>query len=593
MIMLKNRFFTRIIKPGFEDKDQVRLLYVLSLIVGFLSALAAALLKNAIHYTHQILTKGITAESGNYLYLAYPLIGMLLTFLFVKYVVKDNIGHGISRVLYAISKKKSYLKGHNTWTSVIASTITIGFGGSVGAEAPIVLTGSSIGSAIGRFFRLNYRSVTLLIGCGAAGAVAGIFKAPIAGIVFTLEILMLDLTISSIVPLLISSVTAATVAYFLMGERVLFTFNVFEAFNISNIPWYLVLGVLSGFVSIYFSRMTLSLERGFEKIKNQYIRLLGGGIILGLLIFLFPPFYGEGYDTVMLLLQEGIDPVISDTLFHKFSDNFVVITLFIIGLIFLKVIASSSTNGPGGVGGIFAPVLFTGGVNGYLIASLLNRFLNVDLPDNRFVLVGMAGMMAGVMHAPLTAIFLIAEITGGYDLLIPLIITSTVAYITTRSFERHSIYHVQLAERGELITHDKDKAVLTLMDWKKEIETDLYKVKPTDTLGDLVKAISRSKRNIFPVVDDYNILEGVVLLDEVREMMFNQKLYDTVKVRDLMTLPPSYIDKKENIEIVMETFRKTGAWNLPVLDNGYYVGFISKSRIFTTYREMLIQFSEE
>jgi CIC family chloride channel protein len=591
--MFKNRFFRRIFQPRVEDIDQVKLVYILSLLVGLLSALAAAILKNSIHYTHQILTKGITSESGSYLYLAYPLLGMFITLMFVRYLVKDNIGHGISRVLYSISRKKSYLKAHNTWTSVVASTITIGFGGSVGAEAPIVLTGSSIGSAVGRFFKLNYRSVTLLIGCGAAGAVAGIFKAPIAGIVFTLEILMLDLTISSVIPLLISSVTAATVAYFLMGDKVLLTFTVTEAFNISNIPWYLLLGVISGFISLYFSRMTLFLESRYEKIRNVYIRLAAGGVVLGGLIFLFPPFYGEGYDTIMSLLKSDTNAVFGNSIISGFSDNFLVISLFMAGLVLFKVFASSSTNGAGGVGGIFAPTLFIGGVNGYLIAGLLNKYFNVNLPDNRFVLVGMAGMMAGVMHAPLTAIFLIAEITGGYDLLIPLIITSTVAYITTRSFEKHSIYHVQLAERGELITHDKDKAVLTMMDWKKEIETDLSKVRPSDTLGDLVKVISLSKRNLFPVVDEYNILEGVVSLDEVREIMFNQDLYDNTYVRDLMTIPPSYIDKKENIETVMDTFRKTGAWNLPVLDEGYYVGFISKSRIYTTYRELLIQFSEE
>jgi len=591
--MLKSRFFRKILKPRFEDIDQVRLLYLLSLLVGLLSALAAAILKNAVHYTHQILTSGITRESGNYLYLAYPITGMFLTVLFVRYVVRDNIGHGISRVLYAISKRKSRLKFHNTWTSIIATTLTIGFGGSVGAEAPIVLTGSSIGSAVGSFFKLNYRSITLLIGCGAAGAVAGIFKAPIAGIVFTLEILMLDLTISSIVPLLISSVTAATVAYFTMGEKVLFSFNITEAFNVANIPWYILLGISSGFISLYFSKMTLFLEKGFAKVSNVYVRLCLGGLILSLLIYLFPSFYGEGYDTVLLLLQRGVDPVIGNSIFFRFADNFWMVALFMACLVFLKVLATSSTNGAGGVGGIFAPVLFTGGTVGFLFASLLSRFLNIDLPDNRFVLVGMAGLMAGVMHAPLTAIFLIAEITGGYDLLIPLIITSTAAYITTRSFERHSIYHVQLAEKGELITHDKDKAVLTLMDWRKEIETDLSKVRSTDTLGDLVKAISNSKRNLFPVVDEYNILEGVVSLDEVRSVMFNRDLYNTIFVKDLMTIPPSYIDMKENIETVMETFRKTGAWNLPVLNNGYYVGFISKSRIYTTYRELLIQFSEE
>jgi CIC family chloride channel protein len=591
--MFRNRFFRNISHFRLVDLDQSKLVYFLSLVVGLLSALAAALLKNTIHYTHQLLTEGITLESGSYLYLAYPLAGMFLTLLFVRYIVKDKIGHGISRILYAISKRRSHIRAHNTWTSILASTLTIGFGGSVGAEAPIVLTGSSIGSTLGRFFKLNYKNITLLIGCGAAGAISGIFKAPIAGIVFTLEILMLDLTISSIVPLLISSVTAATVAYFLMGDKVLFSFTIAEGFNIANIPWYLLLGVISGLISLYFSKMTLFLESNYEKIKNVYFRLILGGIVLGGLIYLFPPFYGEGYDTIMSLLQGNSDIVFNNTIFSQYSDSFFVFVLFMFGLVMLKVVASSSTNGAGGVGGIFAPTLFIGGVNGFMIANLLRKYIHADLPDNRFVLVGMAGMMAGVMHAPLTAIFLIAEITGGYSLLIPLIITSTVAYITTRSFEKHSIYHVQLAERGELITHDKDKAVLTMMNWKKEIETDLLKVKPTDSLGDLVKIISKSKRNLFPVVDEYNILEGVVSLDDVREIMFNQDLYDTTLVRDLMTIPPSYIDKKENIETVMDTFRKTDVWNLPVLDNGYYVGFISKSRIYTTYRELLIEFSEE
>jgi CIC family chloride channel protein len=591
--MFGSRFISKIFYKRLVDIDQVKLVYLLSFIVGLFSALAAAILKNAIHYTHTILTSGITKESGSYLYLAYPVAGMLLTLLFVRFIIKDNISHGISRILYAISKKRSYLKVHNVWSSVVASTLTIGFGGSVGAEAPVVLTGSSIGSTIGRFFKLNYKNITLLVGCGAAGAVSGIFKAPIAGILFTLEILMLDLTISSVVPLLISSVTAASVAYFLMGDRVLFTFNIVEAFNLSNIPWYILLGVISGMLSLYFSKMTLFLESTYEKVRNVYLRLVIGGIVLGGLIYLFPPFYGEGYDSILLLLQGNADAVFGNNVFSGLSDKFLVMVLFMIGLIMLKVVASSSTNGAGGVGGIFAPTLFIGGINGFFVASLLRKFINVDIPDNRFVLVGMAGMMAGVMYAPLTSIFLIAEITGGYNLLIPLIITSTVAYITVRSFEKHSIYHVQLAERGELITHDKDKAVLTFMDWRKEIETDLFKIKSTDTLGDLIRVISKSKRNLFPVVDEYNILEGVVSLDDVREIMFRHELYSTTYVKDLMSIPPSYIDKKENIETVMEEFRKTGAWNLPVLDNGYYVGFISKSRIYATYRELLIEYSEE
>jgi CIC family chloride channel protein len=591
--MFRNRFLSKFYTRYLVEIDQVRLVYILSLVVGLLSALAAAVLKNAIHYTNRILTEGITPESGSYFYLAYPVVGMLITWLFVKYIVRDNIGHGVSRVLYAISRRKSRLRHHNTWTSLIATTITIGFGGSVGAEAPIVLTGSSIGSTIGRFFRLNYRQVTLLIGCGAAGAIAGIFKAPIAGIVFTLEVLMLDLTISSIVPLLISAVTAATVAYFLMGDNVLLTFNISEPFNISNIPWYIVLGIVTGLISVFFSKMTLFLESRYEKIKNQFVRLAVGGAVVGMLIYLFPPFYGEGYNAIMSLLQGNADALIENSVFFRWADNYLIYILFFAGLILLKVIASSSTNGAGGVGGIFAPTLFIGGVAGFVISNLVGKFAGADIPDNRFVLAGMAGTMAGVMHAPLTAIFLIAEITGGYSLLIPLIITSTIAFITTRAFERHSIYHVELAKSGDLITHDKDKAVLTMMDWRREIEKDLIKVKSGDNLGDLVKVISKSKRNIFPVVDEFNILEGVVLLDDVRDIMFNSELYDSTSIRDLMTIPPSYLDVRENIETVMDTFRNTDAWNLPVLDKGYYVGFISKSRIYATYRELLIQVSEE
>jgi chloride channel protein, CIC family len=591
--MFRNFVFIKAIRKKIADVEQRRLIYILSLVVGLLSALAAALLKNAIHYTYLFITKETFYSKGVYYYFLFPFVGMLITMLFVKFIVKDNIGHGISRILYSISKKKSYIKSHNTWTSLIASTITIAFGGSVGAEAPIALTGASIGSVIGRFFKMNYRNITLLIGCGAAGAISGIFKAPIAGIVFTLEILMLDLTTSSIIPLLISSVTAATVAYFLMGDTVLFSFSIKEAFIISNIPWYIVLGLTCGFISAYFTKMTLLLEAGYEKIKNDYIRLGVGGSILCLLIWIFPPFFGEGYSTIMSLLQGNTEIITSASWFGQVSNSYWAIILFMASLILLKVIATSSTNGAGGVGGIFAPTLFIGGINGYFVASILNRFVNLSIPDNRFVLAGMAGMMAGVMHAPLTAIFLIAEITGGYDLLIPLIITSTVSYITIRGFERHSIYHIQLAKRGELITHDKDKAVLTMMDWKKDIETDLHKVKPTDSLGDLIAIISKSKRNIYPVVDEYNILEGVVSLDDVRDIMFNTEMYHNTFMSELMTIPPSYIDKKESIETVMEAFRTTGAWNLPVLDNGYYVGFISKARIYSTYRELLVQFSEE
>ena len=498
-----------------------------------------------------------------------------------------------SRVLYAISRRKSFIRSHNSWSSILASSLTIGFGGSVGAEAPIVLTGASIGSNIGRYFNLNYKYVTLLLGCGAAGAISGIFKAPIGGILFTLEVLMLDLTMSSIVPLLISSVTAATVAYFFMGDNVLFSFQVNEGFLLTELPWYLILGLFCGFAGLYFTRVTIAIEKLYRKIENSWIRMVTGGVILGMLIFFMPALYGEGYDAVMLLLKADGGSLPGHGLFGIEASRFWVLAVLMALLLLLKVVATASTNGAGGVGGVVAPVLFTGAVAGYFFSSVANHLFGLSLVESSFTLTAMAGVFAAVLHAPLTAIFLIAEITEGYGLLIPLIITSTIAFVTARSFQRHSIYNEQLAASGELITHDKDKAVMVLLDWTQEVEKDLLTVNPEGNLGDLVKQISRSKRNIFPVVDEYGILEGVVLLDDVRGKMFKPELYDKVTVRDLMTIPPSYIDLRERGDAVLQAFERTGAWNLPVLDQGRYVGFISKSRIFSAYRELLRQFSEE
>lgn len=587
--ILLNRF----LKWRARNVDQRRFLYILSFITGILSALAAVMLKNAIHYAEHLLTTWFKAGSVGYLYLAYPLIGIFLAVIFVRYIVREDIGHGVSRILYAISKNNSRIRQHNSWSSIVASTFTIGFGGSVGAEAPIVLTGASIGSNIGRLMKMNYRNITLLVGCGAAGAVSGIFKAPIAGIVFTLEVLMLDLTISSIVPLLISSVTAATVSYFLMGHDVLFTFALRESFSLSNIPWYILAGLGTALLSVYFTRTTMYIEALYERLKNPYVRLAAGGIVLGVLILLLPPLYGEGYNTISQLLNGSTSSLFENSFFSDFAGKPWILLALLLGVVLLKVVASSSTNGAGGVGGVFAPSLFIGGVSGFFLARLINTVGGLDLPESSFTLAGMAGAMAGIMHAPLTAIFLIAEITGGYGLLIPLIITSTTSYMTVMRFEKHSIYHKRLARRGELITHHKDKAVLTRMDWTKEIETDLLAVRSGDTLGDLVKVISASRRNIYPVVDEIGVLEGVVLLDNVREIMFDRDLYDDTYVSDLMIMPPSYIDKSEKVDSVMATFQKTGAWNLPVLDGGKYVGFLSKSRLFSTYRDLLMEVSED
>jgi len=573
--------------------EQQTQIYILSFVVGLACALAAVVMKNAIHYTHVLFTQGVMKGAGGVLSLAYPLFGIFLTMLVLKYIVRDNISHGISRVLYAISRRKSFIKPHNNWSSILTSSLTIGFGGSVGAEAPIVLTGASIGSNIGRYFRLNYKYVTLLLGCGAAAAISGIFKAPIGGILFTLEVLMLDLTMSSIVPLLISSVTAATVAYFFMGDNVLFSFQVNQGFLLRELPYYVILGVFCGLVGVYFTRATVGIEKLYQKISNKWVRMVLGGLILGGLIYFYPALYGEGYETVMILLNAGSGVAPGSEIFGHTAQGFWAFSLLMAGMLLVKVVATASTNGAGGVGGIVAPVLFTGGVAGYYLSSLLNHLFGLTLVESSFTLTAMAGVFAAVLHAPLTAIFLIAEITEGYGLLIPLILTSTIAFITTRTFQKHSIYNEQLALTGELITHDKDKAVMTLLDWSKEVEKDLLTVKPDGNLGDLVRQIAKSNRNIFPVVDEFNILEGVVLLDDVRDKMFKPELYDKVLVRDLMTIPPSYIDLSERGDAVLDAFERTGAWNLPVLDRGRYVGFISKSRIFSAYREQLRQFSEE
>ncbi|HOC47135.1 MAG TPA: chloride channel protein [Bacteroidales bacterium] len=573
--------------------NQQTLIYILSFLVGLVSALAAVVMKNAIHFTHVLFTQGVMKGAGGVLSLAYPLAGIFLTMLAVKYLVRDNISHGISRVLYAISKRKSYIKPHNNWSSILTSSLTIGFGGSVGAEAPIVLTGASIGSNIARHFKLNYKYVTLLLGCGVAGAISGIFKAPFGGILFTLEVLMLDLTMSSIVPLLISSVTAATVAFFFMGDNVLFSFQVKQGFMLSELPYYLILGVFCGLVGIYFTRATIGIEKLYKRIGNKWIRMVAGGSILGALIYFYPALYGEGYETVLVLLNAGSGVAPGNEIFGNMAAGFWSFSLLMAGLLLVKVVATASTNGAGGVGGIVAPVLFTGGVAGYYLSSLLNHLFGLALIESSFTLTAMAGVFSAVLHAPLTAIFLIAEITEGYALLIPLILTSTVAFITARTFQKYSIYNEQLAITGELITHDKDKAVMTLLDWSREVEKDLLTVRPDSNLGDLVKQISKSNRNLFPVVDEFNILEGVVLLDDVRDKMFRPELYDKITVRELMTIPPSYIDLSERGDAVLDAFERTGAWNLPVLDEGRYVGFISKSRIFSAYRELLRQFSAE
>ncbi len=572
--------------------NEREVLLILSFVVGLLSGFAAIILKNLIHHLGRFLTNNFESYSESYQYLAYPGIGILITVLYVRFFVKDDISHGVTKVLESISNKKGLLRAHNMFTSIISSTITIGFGGSVGAEAPVVLTGSSIGSNIARTFHLSYRSMTVLIGCGAAGAIAGIFKAPLAGMLFAIEVLMLDMTMSSLLPLMISASTATSLAFFLMGNAHHFYFQVDKAFNVANIPWYIVLGIFCGIFSFLFTRGNIYVEGRFKKIKNPYVKVGIGAVLLGVMIFLFPSLWGEGYFTIDQILTDNGSNILNNSLFVGFKDDKFILIGMILLIMLVKIVATAATNGAGGSGGIFAPTLFLGGLAGFFISSILNINGNL-VPARDFALVGMAGMMAGVMHSPMTAIFLIAEISGGFGLLIPLMITATASYLTITPFEPHSLYHIRLAQKGELITHNKDKAILTLLKLKNVIEKDLKTVRLDSTLGELVRVISQSKRNIFPVIDQDENFCGLVLLDDIRKIMFNKDLYNTVLVKDLMVMPPFTISLDEKMESVMKKFNENGVWNLPVVNNRKYVGLISKSTIFNAYRSELVHFSEE
>lgn len=567
---------------------------ILSFVVGIAASFAAFILKSLIHLIQRGVTFVFEAEDVNYWYLALPALGITLASLFVRYIVRDDISHGVTKILYAISQRKAIIKLHNVWSSIVASAITIGFGGSVGAEAPIVLTGSAIGSNLGRAFKLDQKTLMLLVGCGAAGAIGGIFKAPIAGVAFTLEVLLLDLTMTSIAPLLISSVTATAFSYFLMGSDAMFRFDLYELFSLERIPFIIILGVICGLVSLYFTRGMNKLEGFFKRLKKPYQKIVVGGIMLSILIFFFPPLYGEGYDTISALLMGNSDVLFHHTFLYNFRHNLWVVILYFSMIVFFKIFASAATNGAGGTGGIFAPSLFVGCITGFVVSEAMN-WLGFDIPSKNFAFAGMAGLMSGVMHAPLTGTFLIAELTGGYDLLMTLIITSVISYLTIIVFEPHSLYAMRLAQKGKLLTHHKDKAVLTLLTMDNVIENDLEVVYPEMSLGELVKVISRSNRNIFPVVDrKTGVLQGVMPLDEVRNIMFRPELYNRFTVKKLMIFPKAKINVNMPMEKVMEIFEKTGAWNLPVVDDGgKYVGFVSKSKIFNSYRRVLVDFFNE
>lgn len=569
-------------------------LIILSLIVGILCGIASQLLKFLIHWIAGLLTSRFSATTENYLYLVYPVVGILLTVLFVKYVVKENISHGVTKVLYAISRRKSRLKKRNMYASLISSSITIGFGGSVGAEGPIVYTGAAIGSNIGQAFRLSPKVLMILVGCGAAAGIAGIFRAPIAGMLFTLEVLMIDLTGLTVMPLLVSSITGATVAYVLEGYNAEFFFSQSEPFMTSRIPWTILLGVFCGLMSYYFTKVMFMMESMFKKLKKQWVRILVGGGLIAVMVFLLPPLYGEGYGTINSLLEGNVEEVVNGTFFYVDRHDVWFLVLFIGAVTMMKAFATSATNGAGGVGGTFAPSLFVGALTGFLFAFIINNLdLGVTLSQKNFTLMGMAGVMSGVMHAPLMAIFLTAEMTGGYQLFLPLLIVSTLAYFTIQYFTPYSIYTMRLAKAGDLMTHQKDKTVLTMLKIDNVIEKDFKEVHPEMSLKEMVDVISVSNRNLFPVTDSDGYLKGVVLLDDIRNIMFRTDLYPKMHVSRFMAAVPDVIEVSMPMEKVMEIFDKTHAWNLPVVENGKYIGFVSKSKIFNSYRKVLRHFCDD
>ncbi len=573
-------------------------LLVLSVVVGVVVGLAAVILKTLI----RLIQHGLGSVFGDiwngavYL-IILPGVGMLLAMLFCRYILKDNIGHGVTKALQAVSRHESRIKPHNTWSSIVASSVTIGFGGSVGAEAPIVYTGAAIGSNFARKAGMSYRSMTILLGCGAAAAVAGIFKAPLAGVLFVLEILLFNISMNSMMPMLLSTVSATVISYIFLGRSTPFECAL-TPFNLANIPFYIVLGLFCGACSIYFIRTTLALEDRIGKMKSPYLKWAMCALGLGLLIFLFPPLYGEGYDSLGVLLNGHELSLEGQTPLAFLSRSPWSVPVFFLLILLLKVFSMTLTNAGGGVGGTFGPTLFVGAIAGFFVARTLNLLLagtSLSVPEQNFVLVGMAGLMAGVMQAPMTAIFLIAEISGGYDLFLPLILTATIAFGTTRLVEKYSIYTKRIAQRGELLTHDSDQAVLTLLKVGDVIETDFSTVRIDDTLGQLVEVVSESSRNVFPVVDSKGRFQGYVSLEDIRKDMFRASEYSTLHVFNFMRSADAYVYDDEPMDSVMRKFETTSAWNLPVVrrSDRAYIGFVSKSKIFSAYRDELKMFSQD
>lgn len=577
-----------------EHLSTQNFILILSVFVGVTSGLTALLLKTAVYKFRHYLIYEFNVHERWYLLLIYPAVGILLTLILRKFVIKDFIKHNISSILHAISKRNSLMKTHKVFSSMLGGVFTAGFGGSVGLESPIISSGAAIGSNLARILKLNYKQVTLLLACGSSGAIAAIFNTPIAGIVFALEVLMIDLTRFSLIPLLMSAVSGAITTKLFYREEILFEFEILHSFDNGDIPFFVLLGILSGVVSWYFTVMFLKIEDRFERVKSRWNRFIVGGVLIGLLIFLFPPLFGEGFQTIKQVFSGDYQSIMSESMFASLSDSAIFLSLFFLMLILLKVIAAAVTLGAGGIGGIFAPSLFTGAITGFLFAHTFNLFdTGIYLSELNYSLVAMGSVLGGVLHAPLTGIFLIAEITTGYELIVPLMLSTTISFVTVKFLEPNSIITMQLARRGELITHHKDKAVLRFLNLDSVIEKDLKTIPVDASLGDLVKVISKSTRNIFPVLDDNNELQGIVQLDHVREIMFNHDLYDSTYVRNLMITPLTFIRPGDSMEEVMKKFQDTNAWNLPVIDDKKFLGLVSKSSVFSEYRKQLLSITEE
>ena len=592
--MIKSRVvFTKFLKWRYKHISNSQFINIASAVIGLLAGLGAVTLKNMTHLIQELLEGEFIKDIHSAFYFIFPIIGLFFVLLVIKYIVKKKVGHGIPSTLYAISKQKGIMPRHQMWASILTAPLTVGFGGSVGLEGPTVATGAALGSNFARLFHLNQTTRTLLIGAAAAGAMSSIFKAPIAAIVFAVEIFSLELTLASMVPLLLASITAILTSYFFFGEDVLLHFKIQDEFLLNDVGFYLVLGVFTAATSIYFSKVYFYIGDLFKKIISPYKRLLIGGILIGIIVFFIPPLFGEGYETINNILRGSIGDITVNNMFHIVADNFWSIIAILLGLVIFKVIAMSLTFSAGGVGGVFAPTLFTGSIAGYIFAISINQsgIFSHHLSSTNFAMVGMAGLMAGVLQAPLTAIFLIAEITGGYELFVPLMIVSSISFIVTKHYIPHNIYASELAKKGQLITHDKDKNVLMMLDIDKVIETNFIILTPEMHLGEIVNnAVAKSPRNHFPVVNEENEFLGILTLNDIRGIMFNKDLYDTVQVRSLMHSASDIIFyEKDTAETILNKFKSSGAWNLVVVKDGKYHGFISKSRLLTAYRRKLIQ----